>query len=107
MAAACGTVNNEAVASGWDLQSFNATDPVEIALAASVRDAAKAHVDGSTSNAYLGPWSNFVDWCASLDVPRCSLPASQMTVAMYLQSVVDRSKSYAPVKSHSAAIACF
>ncbi len=28
-------------------------------------------------------------------------------VAMYLQSVVERSKSYAPVKSHSVAIAFF
>ena len=30
-----------------------------------------------------------------------------MTVALYLRSVVERSKSYAPVKSHSAAIAFY
>ncbi len=61
VAVALGTGSSEARASGWDLQSFNATDTAEIALAASVRDAAVAHVAASTSSAYLGPWSHFVD----------------------------------------------
>jgi hypothetical protein len=52
-------------------------------------------------------WSHFVDWCASLAVPRCPLPTSETTVALYLRSVVMRSKSYAPVKIHSAAIAFY
>ena len=102
-AAAPGTGSSEAGASGWDLQAFNASDPVEAGLAAGLHESAVAHVAGSTAGAYVGPWTHFVDWCASLDIPRCPLPASEMTVALYLRSVVERSKTYAPVKSHSAA----
>jgi hypothetical protein len=34
MATSFGTCNNRAASSGWDLQSFNASDPVEVTLAA-------------------------------------------------------------------------
>jgi len=79
-------------------------DPVEVGLAACLHESAVARVAGSTASANVGPWTHFVDWCASLDVPRCPLPTSEMTVALYLRSVVERSKYYGPVKSHSAAI---
>ena len=39
--------------------------------------------------------------------PRCPLPADDFTVALYLQLVVERSKSLAPVNCASAAIAFF
>jgi hypothetical protein len=42
-----------------------------------------------------------------MDVPRCPLPASEMTLALYLRSVIERFKSYGPVKSHPAAIAFY
>ena len=51
----------EAGASGWDLQSFNALDPMEVCLATSLHESAVAHVDGSTASAYVGPWTHFVD----------------------------------------------
>ena len=40
-------------------------------------------------------------------VPRCPLPAAELTVAMYLQMLAERSKSYSPFKKASAAIAFF
>ena len=80
---------------------------MEVGLAAGLREAVVAHVAGSTASAYVGPWTHFVNWCASLAVPRCPLPASEITVALFLRSVVERSKSYGPVKSHSAAIAFY
>jgi hypothetical protein len=46
-------------------------------------------------------------WCGSLLEPRAPLPASDASVALYLQSVVNDAKSFAPVKAASAAIAFF
>jgi hypothetical protein len=40
-------------------------------------------------------------------MPRIPLLASDASVAMYLQSVVNDAKSFAPVKAASAAIAFF
>ena len=48
-----------------------------------------------------------MDWCAYLKIPRCPLPADEMTVSLYLHSVVKRANTFAPVKSASAAIAYF
>ena len=39
--------------------------------------------------------------------PRATLPASNGTVAMYMQSVMNNAKSFAPVKAASAAIAFY
>jgi len=39
--------------------------------------------------------------------PRCPLPANDFTVALHLHSVVERSKTFAPVNSASATIAFF
>jgi hypothetical protein len=55
VAAALGTGSSEARASGWDLQSFNASDPVEVGLAIGLHEFAVAHVAGSTASAYVGP----------------------------------------------------
>jgi len=106
-AAALGTGNNEASASWWDLQSFNGMGPVEVGLAACLHESAVAHVTGSTTSAYVGPWTHFVDWCASSVAPRYPLSASEMTVAHYRRSVVERSKSYGPEKSHLVVIAFY
>ena len=61
-----GTGSGKAASSGWELQSFNASDPVEVTLAARLRESAAMHIAGSTAEAYRGPWNHFVDWCAYL-----------------------------------------
>jgi len=48
-----------------------------------------------------------VDYCACMKVPRCPLSADEMTVTLYLQSVVERAKTFAPVKSASVVVAYF
>ncbi len=50
-----GTGSSEADVSRWDLQAFNALDPVEAGLAAGLHESVVAHVAGSTANAYVGP----------------------------------------------------
>ena len=55
----------------------------------------------------MGRWNHFVDWCACMKVPRRPLPADEMTVAIYLQTLVERANTFTPVKSASAAIAYF
>ena len=80
---------------------------MEVALAARLQHSAMAHVAGSTSKEYVGPWNKFVKWCGERLSERCPLPASDFTVALFLQSVADGAKTFAPVKSHSAAIAFF
>ena len=46
-------------------------------------------------------------WCGERLSEICPLPASDSTVALYLQSVADGAKTFVPVKSHSAATAFF
>ena len=100
-----GIGNNKVIFSGWSSMDINLADPVEVALAARVQQAAIDHVADSTSGAYVGPWNAFVKWCGERLSERCPLPASDHTVALYLQSVSDGSKTFAPVKSASEAIA--
>ena len=80
---------------------------MEVAIAARLQHSAMAHVAGSTSKEYVGPWNKFVKWCGERLSERCPLPASDFTVALFLQPVADGAKTFAPVKSHSAAIAFF
>ena len=47
----------------------------------------------------------FVAWCDALAEPRVPLPVSDGLVALYLQSVVNGAKIFAPVKVAPAAIA--
>ena len=89
------------------MESFNESDPVEVALATGLRESAATHVASSTAAAYRWPWAHFVNLCASLAAPRCPLLDEEITVALYLQSLVERSSIFAPVKSASAAIAFF
>ena len=49
----------------------------------------------------------FVTWCEAPAEPRAPLPASDATVALYMQSVMNSAKTFAPVKAASAAIAFF
>jgi hypothetical protein len=46
-------------------------------------------------------------WCGSLLKPRKILPANDITVALYLQHVMDVANSYSTIKSASASIAFF
>jgi len=68
---------------GWASKDINVDDPVEVALAARLQMSALAHVAGSTSRAYVGPWNAFVLWCGTLMRPRRPLPADDLTVALY------------------------
>ena len=68
---------------------------------------ALAHVAGSTSRSYVVPWNAFVLWCGSLMRPRRPLPADDLTVALYFQSLMDNANSFSTIKSASASIACF
>ena len=72
---------------------INREDPVEVELAADLHVSALSHVAGSTCNTYAGQFNMFVEWCSSLAVPRAPLPASDATVSLYLQSVVNRAKT--------------
>ncbi len=82
-------------------------DPVEVELVADLQTSALSHVAGSTCKKYEDQFGMFVMWCGSLLEPRVPLPASDALVVLYLQSVVNDAKSFAPVKAASAAIAFF
>ena len=104
---ALGTGSTRVNLSGWTPMNVNLTDSVEVALAARVQHAAMTHIADSTSEAYVGPCNLFVKWCGARLSERFPLPASNYTVALYLQSVSDGAKTFAPVKSASSAIAYF
>jgi hypothetical protein len=85
----------------------NREDPVEVELAADLHVSALSHVAGSTCNTYSGQFNMFFEWCASLAVPRAPLPASEATVALYLQSLVNRAKTFTTVKAAVTTIAFY
>ena len=105
--ASSGTASRSGRASEWACLDVNRSDPVEMALAADLQQAALDHVALSTCKTYTGQWNMFVRWCDSLTVPRVPLPSTDGTVAMYLQSVANNAKTFAPVKAASAAIAFY
>lgn len=105
--AARGAGRSEAAAAGWAGFDVNREDPVESALAADLRKSAVENVAQSTAKTYTGQWNLFVEWCGSLVIPRSPLPAEDATVALYLQSVMNGAKTFAPVKAASAAIAFY
>jgi len=105
--AARDTVSVRGRSSGWARLNVNREDPVELALAADLKQAALDHVAASTCKEYTGQWNMFVAWCDALAEPRVSSPASDGSVALYLQSVVNGAKTFAPVKAASAAIAFY
>ena len=105
--ASSGTASKSGRASEWACLDVNRDDPVELALAADLQQAALEHVASSTCKAYTCQWNMFVRWCDALLVPRVPLPVADGTVAMYLQSVVNGAKTFAPVKAASAAIAFY
>ena len=80
---------------------------MELALAGRLQMSALAHVAGSISRAYVGPWNAFVSWCGSLTRLRRPLPADDLTVALYFRSLMDNANSFSTVKSASATIAFF
>ena len=80
---------------------------MEVELAADLQTSALYHVAGSMCRKYEGQFRMFVVWCGSLIEPRVPLPASDTSVVMYLQSVANNAKSFAPFKAASAAIAFF
>ncbi len=83
----------------------NRNDPVKMALTADLQQAALEHVATKTYRTYTGQWNMFVRWRDALTVPRVPHPATDGTLAMYQQSVVNGVKTFAPVKDASAAIA--
>ncbi len=54
---------------------------------------------------YTGEWNLFVAWCDAHEVTRVTMPAADATVALCLQSVVNRAKIFALEKATSTAIA--
>jgi hypothetical protein len=76
-------------------------------LAADLQKVAVAHDAGSSCMTYTCQWNMFVAWCDAQAVPRVTLPSTDVTVALYLQSVVKRAKNFAPVKAASTAMFFF
>jgi hypothetical protein len=89
------------------LKDINVDDPIEMELVGRLRESALAHVASSTSSNYVGPWTAFTKWCDSLARPRRPLPAEDITVALYLQSLMDTSNTFSVIKTASASIAFF
>ncbi len=85
----------------------NREDPVEMALAADLQRSTLAHVAESSCKTYTGQFNLFVACCGALAESRVPLPASDATVALYLQSVANAAKTFAPVKAASSAIAFY
>jgi len=84
---------------GWSQKDININYPVELELADCLQESAIAHVAKLNSSAYVGPWNPFVIWCETLMRPRRPLPSYDITVALYMQSLITSNKrtAYLPV----------
>ena len=89
--------------SGWGRLDINREDPVELSIAADLQKVAISHVVGSSCKAYTCQWNLFVAWCGAPEVP-ITLLGADATVALCLQSVVNRAKSFAPVRATPTSI---
>ncbi len=78
-----------------------------MALATDLQQSAMVHVADSSCKTYTCQFNMFVAWCGALAEPRVPLPASDATVALYLQSVANATKTFAPVKAASSEIAFY
>ena len=76
-------------------------------MAADLQKSVLAHVTESSCGKYTGQFTMFAAWCDARAEPRATLPASDGTVALYLQSVMNTAKTFTPVKAASAAIAFY
>ncbi len=102
-----GIASGRARTSWWAHMDVNRLDPVDLALAASLRKSALAHVAESSCGKYTDRINMFVGWCNALADPQATMPASDGIVAMYLQSVMNNAKMFAPAKAASAAVTFF
>ncbi len=105
--ASSGTASRSGRASDWACLDANRNDPVEMALAIDLQQAALEHVATKTCKTYIGQRKMFVRRCDALTVPKVLLPASDGTVAMYFKSVANGAVTFAPVKAATAALAFY
>ncbi len=105
--ATLGNASGGGQGSGWAHLDVNREDPVEMALAADLQKSALTHVAVSSCGKYTGQFNMFVAWCEAVAEPRASLHASDATVALYLQAVINDAKTFAPVKAAASTAIAF
>lgn len=91
--------------SNWASLAPPASDPTLARLFDGLRSSALGNWADSSVTTYRSPWNMFVEWCRARSPPLTPLPASELTVALFLQQRLEDSRTYAPVKAASAAIA--
>lgn len=79
-------------------------DAVEQELGKALMVTLAASRASSTWEQYVPRFEKFMEWCAARSPPRSALPASEITVALYLQSVLQTSNTFSVIKGTSAAI---
>lgn len=88
----------------WNLAAAGlpADDPEVARLFNTLKSRASESRAASTVATYAGPWQRFKSWCQSKGVS--FLPASPLTVALYLMRLLEQAKSPSPVFTCSAAV---
>jgi hypothetical protein len=75
--------------------------------AADLQRTVLVHVAVSSCGKYAGQFNMFVPWCETWRSRGLFFPASDATVALYVQSVMNGAKIFALVKAASAAISLY
>ena len=94
----------QAGASNWAFHTSTSSDPVVIELLGDLQRSALEGWATSSLRKYASGWNMFVGWCAARRPLLSPMPASELTVALYLQQRMNEGTSIAAVKSASAAI---
>ncbi|KAK3275506.1 hypothetical protein CYMTET_16369 [Cymbomonas tetramitiformis] len=89
----------------WSGLQVSPRDPLELALLKSMKEGMVATRAPSTwMDSYTGIIRRFRSFCADRVPPRVPVPATPITVCLFLQLVAFEAKSYAVVKSASGAL---
>lgn len=94
-----------ACTSGWLHPPVNASDVYGSSLWQGLRSSVLEAWAGSSLSSYSSAWNAFVGFCSDRQPPLSPLPASEATVGLYLFHRLGPARSFAVIKTASAAIA--
>ena len=97
-------VQTTGCSSGWQQCPFDSSDQSGTSLFSELQGSVSHAWAQGTHSTYRGPWNMFVRFCNERNPPLCPMPASAVSVALFLYLRLSGASSYSVVRTTSAAI---
>ena len=88
----------------WQDMQFSVADPLEMDLLQDVQRSMAGTREPSTMGGYARAFVRYQSWCGERIPPRDAVPARPETVALYLQEIANKAKTFSVVKTASGMI---